>query len=306
MEHHSTSRVLASAGVGSAFSNTKHHTDIQVTDINGSAEVEFCSIKLPVSEQQESSASNWMGPVVKMSLPSYRLWDLLLKFVDRTRKRICPSYPKNVYTRGYDGVVNDKHRVRMLKGLQSHAKGNDNILCNDEKEYYSVTFAPKPVSLDDIEVSEGSERRSTRPNNSRNGINDSEVQTQFFRDEISKKYGQVSKCESSRVIASSGVKDVVVQVVKHLLDGLPPQGVGRNIIWHLGEPDPKKSILELMYHLDVFAKGFLEEGMPFADDYYITKKDGVSFIRYQWPLDIVDEKYDIPVNLTANMMLYGL
>ncbi|KAF9623008.1 hypothetical protein IFM89_035989 [Coptis chinensis] len=58
-------------GVGSAFSNTKHHTDIQVTDISGSAEVEFCSIKLPVSEQQESSASNWMGPVVKMSLPSY-------------------------------------------------------------------------------------------------------------------------------------------------------------------------------------------------------------------------------------------
>ncbi|KAF9589313.1 hypothetical protein IFM89_022640 [Coptis chinensis] len=37
MEHHSTSRVLASTGVGFAFSNTKHHTDIQVTDINGLA-----------------------------------------------------------------------------------------------------------------------------------------------------------------------------------------------------------------------------------------------------------------------------
>ncbi|KAF9616628.1 hypothetical protein IFM89_030797 [Coptis chinensis] len=103
------------------------------------------------------------------------LWDLLLKSVDRTRKRICPSYPKDVYTRGCDGVVNDKHRVRMLKGLQSHAKGNDNILCNDEKEYCPVTFAPQPVSSDDIEVSEGSQRRSTGLNNSRNRIKDREV-----------------------------------------------------------------------------------------------------------------------------------
>ncbi|KAF9614242.1 hypothetical protein IFM89_016503, partial [Coptis chinensis] len=103
------------------------------------------------------------------------LWDLLLKFVDRCVKRICPSYPKDVYTRGCDGVVNDKHRVRMLKGLQIHAKGNDNILCNDEKEYYSVTFAPQPVSSDDIEVSEGSQRRSTGLINSRNGINDGDI-----------------------------------------------------------------------------------------------------------------------------------
>ncbi|KAF9622676.1 hypothetical protein IFM89_032597 [Coptis chinensis] len=154
MEHHSTSRVLASAGVGSAFSNTKHHTDIQVSDINGSAEVEFCSIKLPVS------VSVFERIFFRQSIGSM-LWDLLLKFVDHSRKRICPSYPKDVYTRGCDGVVNDKHRVRMLKGLQSHAKGNDNILCNDEKEYYSVTFAPQLVSSDDIEVSKGSQCRST-------------------------------------------------------------------------------------------------------------------------------------------------
>ncbi|KAF9587470.1 hypothetical protein IFM89_003409 [Coptis chinensis] len=53
----------------------------------------------------------------------------------------------------------------MLKGLQSHAKGNDNILCNDEKEYYSVTFAPQPVSSDDIEVSEGSSNGAKQQSN---------------------------------------------------------------------------------------------------------------------------------------------
>ncbi|KAF9611792.1 hypothetical protein IFM89_035777 [Coptis chinensis] len=66
---------------------------------------------------------------------------------------------------------------------------------------------------------------------SRNGINDREVQTQFFRDEISKKYGQVSKCESSRVKVASGVKDVgepgeldvnQYKVVSIYSDGVPP------------------------------------------------------------------------------------
>ncbi|KAF5183925.1 Cytochrome b561, DM13 and DOMON domain-containing protein [Thalictrum thalictroides] len=92
---------------------------------------------------------------------------------------------------------------------------------------------------------------------------------------------------------------------------------------------------------DVAVTGFTEEGMPFADDYFISsytecltgkhgtvygvcpdtmyqgsdsvgvvnntklvyghRKDGVSFIRYQRPLDSVDNKYDLKVNHTANM-----
>ncbi|KAF9616558.1 hypothetical protein IFM89_030325 [Coptis chinensis] len=117
--------------------------------------------------------------------------------------------------------------------------------------------------------------------------------------------------------------------------------VGSQYYMAFGWADPKKSDSELMYHADVAVTGFTEEGAPFADDYYITKysecligkdgkvqgvcpdsiyqgsdpvglvnntrlfyghrKDGVSFIRYQRPLDTVDDKYDIPVNLTANM-----
>ena len=87
--------------------------------------------------------------------------------------------------------------------------------------------------------------------------------------------------------------------------------------------------------------GFTEEGMPFVDDFYITKyseftinkdgsahgvcpdtiyegsdpvglvnntkliyrhgKDGVSFIRYRRPVVSVDTKYDLPVKYTENM-----
>uniref|UniRef100_A0A5B6ZE87 Cytochrome b561, DM13 and DOMON domain-containing protein n=1 Tax=Davidia involucrata TaxID=16924 RepID=A0A5B6ZE87_DAVIN len=98
---------------------------------------------------------------------------------------------------------------------------------------------------------------------------------------------------------------------------------------------------KLMVGADVAVTGFTEEGIPFADDYYITKysecmidkdggvqgvcpdtmlegsdpvgmvnntklvyghrKDGVSFIRYQRPLKSVDKKYDLQVNHTDNM-----
>ncbi|KAJ4959161.1 hypothetical protein NE237_026272 [Protea cynaroides] len=107
-----------------------------------------------------------------------------------------------------------------------------------------------------------------------------------------------------------------------------------------GWADPKSSSGPML-HSDVVVTGFTEEGMPFADDYYITKysecllskdgtvqgvcpdtiyegsdpvglvnnsrlvyghrKDGVSFVRYRRPLKSDDKKYDIPVNHTNNM-----
>jgi hypothetical protein len=97
----------------------------------------------------------------------------------------------------------------------------------------------------------------------------------------------------------------------------------------------------LMIGADVAVAGFKEEGTPFVDDYYITnysecvtnkdgsvqgvcpdtiyegsdpvglvnntkfvyghRRDGVSFIRYQRPLNTVDNKYDVPVNHTENL-----
>ncbi|KAL2926135.1 hypothetical protein RDABS01_028980 [Bienertia sinuspersici] len=93
-----------------------------------------------------------------------------------------------------------------------------------------------------------------------------------------------------------------------------------------------------MLHSDVAVTGFTEEGMPFAEDYYITdysecsvdedhvargvcpdslyngsdsvnnthlvyghRKDGVSFIRYQRPLKANDRKNDISVDQNENV-----
>lgn len=96
-----------------------------------------------------------------------------------------------------------------------------------------------------------------------------------------------------------------------------------------------------MIHADVAITGFTEEGIPFADDYYITgrsecpqnkdgdakgvcpdavyddsehaglvnntkliyghRKDGVSFIRYNRPLATRDERFDVAVNKNDSM-----
>ncbi|XP_057479050.1 cytochrome b561, DM13 and DOMON domain-containing protein At5g54830 [Actinidia eriantha] len=107
-----------------------------------------------------------------------------------------------------------------------------------------------------------------------------------------------------------------------------------------GWADPNSSS-KPMVGADVTVTGFKEDGMPFADDFYITKysecvkdedgkaqgvcpdmmyegsdaggsvnntrlvyghrKDGVSFIRYQRSLKSDDKKYDLPVNHMDNM-----
>ena len=101
------------------------------------------------------------------------------------------------------------------------------------------------------------------------------------------------------------------------------------------------STSKLMIGADVAMAGFTEEGTPFVDDFHITeysecitsvdgsvqgvcpdtkyedsdsvglvnntqlvyghRRDGVSFIRYQRPLEPDDKKYDLPVNSTASM-----
>lgn len=108
-----------------------------------------------------------------------------------------------------------------------------------------------------------------------------------------------------------------------------------------GWKNPNSTSSELMIGADVVVTGFKEDGLPFVDDFYITKysecvtksdgsvegvcpdsvyrgedgvaaknntkliyghrRDGVSFIRYRRPLINVDKKYDHPVNHTANM-----
>ncbi|KAE9602873.1 putative DOMON domain, cytochrome b561/ferric reductase transmembrane, DM13 [Lupinus albus] len=106
-----------------------------------------------------------------------------------------------------------------------------------------------------------------------------------------------------------------------------------------GWANPNGDDSQLMIGADVAVAGFKENGLPFVDDFFITKysecvtnsdgsargvcpdsvyegsnsgknnsmliyghrRDGVSFVRYRRPLTRVDGKYDHPVNYSADM-----
>ncbi|PIA26091.1 hypothetical protein AQUCO_10000033v1 [Aquilegia coerulea] len=66
-----SSGFLNRVGVGSFVRSTIKHLDIQVSEIKDSSEAEFCSMRLPTSVSQSTLGKSWMGPLVKMSLPSF-------------------------------------------------------------------------------------------------------------------------------------------------------------------------------------------------------------------------------------------
>uniref|UniRef100_A0A0D9XGN4 Cytochrome b561 domain-containing protein n=1 Tax=Leersia perrieri TaxID=77586 RepID=A0A0D9XGN4_9ORYZ len=112
--------------------------------------------------------------------------------------------------------------------------------------------------------------------------------------------------------------------------------VGSEYYMAFGWADPKANS-PAMIRSDVVVAGFTEDGMPFAEDYYISdysecsmgtddspvsgvcpdrvydegrndsvlvyghRRDGVSFVRYQRKLDSGDAKYDVPVSATEEM-----
>ncbi|MCL7047475.1 hypothetical protein MKW94_010947, partial [Papaver nudicaule] len=57
-------------GIGMAFSSPKDRMDIHVTEIEGSTTTDFCNINL-ATLQDSNSIDKWMGPAIKMSLPSF-------------------------------------------------------------------------------------------------------------------------------------------------------------------------------------------------------------------------------------------
>lgn len=57
-------------GIDTAFSSPKDRTDIHVTEIEGSTTTDFCNINL-ATLPDSNSIDKWMGPAIKMSLPSF-------------------------------------------------------------------------------------------------------------------------------------------------------------------------------------------------------------------------------------------
>ncbi|XP_019052320.1 PREDICTED: protein NEOXANTHIN-DEFICIENT 1 isoform X2 [Nelumbo nucifera] len=85
-------------GMGSAFFCPKNQLDIQVMEIKGSSATDFCNISLPTAESK--SDNMWMGPTIKMSLPSFsgntKYTPHLLKYSCQISCRVRPVVPAKV------------------------------------------------------------------------------------------------------------------------------------------------------------------------------------------------------------------
>ncbi|XP_057496939.1 protein NEOXANTHIN-DEFICIENT 1-like isoform X3 [Actinidia eriantha] len=70
-------RFLRMIGVGTVFNNPKNGLDIQVTEIKGPAVTDICTINVGTASLAKAmpdlNSNKLMGPVIKMSLPSFRI-----------------------------------------------------------------------------------------------------------------------------------------------------------------------------------------------------------------------------------------
>ncbi|KAJ4981680.1 hypothetical protein NE237_032517 [Protea cynaroides] len=91
---------LNKIGFGTAFCNPKDRIDVQVAEIKDSSEIDFCCISLPTAVLESRSDSMWMGPIIKMSLPSYSGYTQynphLLKYSCQIKCRVRAVAPAKV------------------------------------------------------------------------------------------------------------------------------------------------------------------------------------------------------------------
>ncbi|KAL5717366.1 hypothetical protein ACHQM5_010380 [Ranunculus cassubicifolius] len=128
---------LSMIGIGSSLHNTKNQIDVKVTDVVSSSETQFCSIKLPTSLSSESSSTNrWMGPVVKMSLPSFsgktEYNPQLLKYSCQIECRVRP-----VKTAQVSGPINS--------GDEDNLSGSQNLELVGTRERSISLLLSKPL-----------------------------------------------------------------------------------------------------------------------------------------------------------------
>ncbi|XP_056867194.1 protein NEOXANTHIN-DEFICIENT 1-like isoform X5 [Raphanus sativus] len=63
---------LDTFGLGTTLSQPEDLVEVKVSEVDGAASADICSIKVR-SDEMEKKLGSWMGPAIKMSLPSFRV-----------------------------------------------------------------------------------------------------------------------------------------------------------------------------------------------------------------------------------------
>ncbi|XP_042513535.1 protein NEOXANTHIN-DEFICIENT 1 isoform X3 [Macadamia integrifolia] len=141
---------LHKIGFGTAFHNPKDRIDVQVAEIkDSSTTTDFCCISLPTAVLNSRSDSTWMGPIVKMSLPSYsghtEYNPHLLKYSCQIKCRVRAVTPAKVS--GPTTTPLDKHGEELLAHQSFYSVGSEfgELTENDARNRSISVLLSKPV-----------------------------------------------------------------------------------------------------------------------------------------------------------------
>ncbi|KAF8079957.1 hypothetical protein N665_0988s0003 [Sinapis alba] len=87
---------LDTFGLGTTLSQPEDLVEVKVSEVDGAACADICSIKVR-SDEMEKKLGSWMGPTIKMSLPSFsgntKYFPNLLKYSCHLQCRVRPVRP---------------------------------------------------------------------------------------------------------------------------------------------------------------------------------------------------------------------
>ncbi|KAM3408850.1 hypothetical protein ACQJBY_001726 [Aegilops geniculata] len=91
-------------GMGSGFSKQENYRRVEIKEASGSSSRHLCNISLPLNEASRGSHKHnkWMGPEIKMSLPSFsgqtEDHPELLKYSCKVECRVRPVTPAKIWS----------------------------------------------------------------------------------------------------------------------------------------------------------------------------------------------------------------
>uniref|UniRef100_M8AQV0 Uncharacterized protein n=1 Tax=Aegilops tauschii TaxID=37682 RepID=M8AQV0_AEGTA len=91
-------------GMSSGFSKQENYRGIEISETSGSSSRHLCNISLPLNEASRGSykRNKWMGPAIKMSLPSFsgqtEDHPELLKYSCKVECRVRPVSPAKIWS----------------------------------------------------------------------------------------------------------------------------------------------------------------------------------------------------------------
>ncbi|KAL0814659.1 hypothetical protein Bca101_071102 [Brassica carinata] len=95
-ERERTFGLLDTFRLGTSMPHPEDMVEVKVSEVDGAASADICSIKFR-SDEMEKKLGNWMGPAIKMSLPSFsgntKYFANLLKYSCHLQCRVRPVRP---------------------------------------------------------------------------------------------------------------------------------------------------------------------------------------------------------------------